>query len=234
LQAALEDLRERLLRAGVKPDLAARYAAELADHYEDLLQTETPEAALLRLGSPEVLARAMLTQPDVRSLTARAPWATLALGPLAAMLMGYVVPVLILFVGVRAFAAGLDYGRAVAPGSWPFVVLYMLSGFDEHVLPLLAGWAAVAIALRQRAGLEWLLPGIVLTAFLGGGLFMMVDWQTGRPAAVHFGLGLEFASPFCTMTGRGLVSGLFNLIAILAPYAALRGRVGRSEIIPPG
>lgn len=228
MQAALEDLRERLLRAGVKPDLAARYAAELADHYEDLLQTETPEGALLRLGSPGVLARAMLAQPDVRSLTARAPWATLALGPLAGMLMGYVVPVLILLVGVRAFAANLDYGRAVPPGSWPFVVLYMLSGFDEHVLPVLAGWAAVAVALRQRAGMEWLLPGIILTAFIGGGLFMMVDWQTGRLAAVHFGIGFEVAPPFTTVMGRSVESGLFNLIAILAPYAALRLRVARS------
>lgn len=224
----LTDLHERLLREGVKPAIAQRYVAELADHLEDMSEHVPPDVALRLLGSPDVLARAMLVRPGVRSWTARAPWATLTLGPVLVLLLGCMLPTLLLFLGVRAFDAGLDYGRAVYPGTWPQIVLQLLSGFNEHLLPLLAGWAAVALGLRQRGHAGWLLAGAALTAFIGGGLLLDVAWQAGHPAVVRLGLGFKLEDPFTTVLGRSVETGVFNLIAILAPYAALRMRVARS------
>ena len=224
----LDDLRERLLRAGVKPGVVARYVAELADHLDDLSETGGREEALRRLGTTEALAAAMLAQPGIRSWTARAPWAVLTLGPIVALVLGCLLPTLLLFMGVRAFAADMDYGRAAEPGTWPYLILNTLFAFNEHLLPILIGWAAVALALRQRAGSGWLLPGIMLTAFLGGGLLLQVAWHTGHPADISFGIGFKLADPFTTVLGRSLESGVLNLVAILTPYAVLRLRSARN------
>lgn len=229
MRPEFDDLRERLLRGGVRPALARRYVAELSDHYEDLLETETPEAALRRLGSSEPLAAAMLAQPGVRSWTARAPWATLTLAPLMALVAASVLPALLLFLAVRAFAADLDYGHAALPGTWPYKVLDLLYAFNEHLLPILVGWGFVTLAWRQRAGVGWLCSGAALTALVGGGLFLMIDWNVGYPANVRFGVGLQFAPIFTTVWGRSLERGVVNLLIILLPYAVLRcGRRGSS------
>lgn len=224
----LDDLRERLLHEGVKPGVVGRYVAELEDHLEDLDEAGSRDEALRRLGAPDVLAAAMLSQPGVLSWTARAPWATLTVGPLLALLLGWLLPTLALFLSVRAFAADLDYGRAATSGTWPYTALWFIFGFAEHLLPILIGWAAIAIALRQRAGWGWLLPGVLLTAILGGGLIMAVDWQVGNPATVRFGIGFDFADPFTTMLGRSVETGIFNLVVILTPYSVLRKRIARS------
>jgi hypothetical protein len=224
----LDDLRERLLRDGVKPAVAGRYVAELADHLDDLTEHVPRDVALRLLGSPDVLAEAMLAQPGVRSWTARAPWATLTLGPVLTLLLGCVLPMIVLFLGVRAFAADVDYGRDAYPGTWPQLTLGGLQLFNEHLMPLLAGWAAVALAVRQRAGMGWLLAGAVLTAFVGGGLILEAGWHPGHPANVTFGIGFKLDDPFTTVLGRSLESGVFNLVVILIPYAVLRMRAART------
>lgn len=220
----LDDLRERLLREGVKPGIVRRYVGELADHLDDLGETVPREEALRRLGSPEVLAEAVLAQPGVRSWTARAPWATLMLGPLLGLFFGTVLPLALLFVFIRGFAIDLDYGRAAFPGTWPHRAIAAISFFNEHLLPILAGWAAVAVALRQRAGLRWLLPGAVLTAFVGGGLLIVIDLHAGNPAQAAFGIGLQYKDFLTSIWGHSLEACFLDLLAILAPYALLKRR----------
>src|SRR6185312_14248663 len=85
-------LSERLLRAGIAPRHVRRYRRELADHYDDLVREESESGAgrewaqtraLSRLGHEDDLAAAMLSRPELRSLTARFPWAVFGLGPIA-------------------------------------------------------------------------------------------------------------------------------------------------------
>ena len=212
----LDELRETLLREGVKPGVAGRYVEELRDHLDDLGATLSREEALRRLGAPDDLAAAMLAQPGVRSWTARAPWATLALGPLLGLVFGCFLPSLALFVGAREFAADKD---------WTVVAARLLVGFNEHLLPILMGWMSVAIALRQRAGLAWLLTGAIVTAVLGGGLIERIEMQGDR---FGFGFGYQIDDPFTTVLGRSFETILFNLAVILVPYAVLRKRMARS------
>jgi len=209
----LEELRERLLREGVKPGVVHRYVAELKDHLDDMAVPR--EEALRRIGSPEILAAALLAQPGVRSWTARAPWATLTLAPVLGFLLACFVPSLLLFLGVR------DYG--LMSGDLPVMASQVLIFFNEYLLPILVGWMAVAVAVRQRASMGWLLAGVLVIAIGGGGLVEGISWSRN-----NFGFGFQLADPFTTVLGRSLETALLNLVLILAPYAALRMRVARN------
>ena len=87
----LRELHERLLQAGVAPRHVWRYLNELMDHLADLTaeeegrgrcRREAEEVALVRLGSVDELAQAMLKRRQFQSWCARAPWAIFSLGSL--------------------------------------------------------------------------------------------------------------------------------------------------------
>src|ERR1700744_526711 len=89
-QPSFDHLSERLLRAGIAPRHVRRYARELSDHFDDLVQEAiaggaarslSETRALSRLGHDDDLAEAMLVRPELRSLTSRYPWAVFGLGP---------------------------------------------------------------------------------------------------------------------------------------------------------
>ena len=91
----LEELRNRLLRAGVAPRHVARYVTELAEHFEDLLLEEkrtttdseaAERSALKRLGNLETLTQAMVARSELHSWSLRAPWAVFILGPMLVLL----------------------------------------------------------------------------------------------------------------------------------------------------
>lgn len=82
--------------------------------------------------------------------------------------------------------------------------------------------------LRERLLREGVKLGVVLTAFIGGGLLLQVAWNAGHPAEISFGIGFKLADPFTTVLGRSFESGVFNLVAILAPYGVLRRRMARA------
>jgi len=75
-----DQLRERLLRAGIAPRHVGRYIAELRDHFDDLVREETANGlkrdeaentARTRIGGNDALAAVMLVRPELRSLTSR-------------------------------------------------------------------------------------------------------------------------------------------------------------------
>src|ERR1043166_2931427 len=84
-----KDLQEKLLRAGIAPRHVRRYLGELRQHYDDLDAEENEagvsgvaaeQAASARLGSDSELTAAMLSQPELRSISARYPWAVFGIG----------------------------------------------------------------------------------------------------------------------------------------------------------
>ena len=89
----LENVRDRLLRAGVAPRFAGRYVIELREHLADLTERErkagldaaaASERARELLGTDTQLTQAMIeTAP--RTLAARAPWAVFGLLPLVGL-----------------------------------------------------------------------------------------------------------------------------------------------------
>src|SRR5690348_6895215 len=104
----LDALREKLLRSGIAPRHVRRYLRELKQHFDDVVRDEmlrglsTAEAravARARLGSDNELASAMLSQPELRSVSARYPWAVFGLSPIL-MLVVLVVAAVFLEIGV--------------------------------------------------------------------------------------------------------------------------------------
>src|SRR5215468_1513067 len=98
MQKQFRDLEERLLRKGVSPRHVRRYVAELRDHLADLRAEEeragrqgreAEAAAVARLGSEGDLADAVLGRPELRSFTARAPWAVFGAGALGSLAVAY-------------------------------------------------------------------------------------------------------------------------------------------------
>src|SRR5487761_1357617 len=100
----LNELRERLLRAGVAPRHVRRYLAELADHLADLRAEEeragrsradAESAAHVRLGGMDDLAKAMIEQRQFQSWCVRAPWAMFGLAPILLLAGAWFVALLI-------------------------------------------------------------------------------------------------------------------------------------------
>jgi hypothetical protein len=111
------ELRERLLRAGVAPRHVRRYLTELADHLADLRveeegagrgRAEAESAALIRLGSTDNLAKAMIGQRQFQAWSARAPWAVFGLAPLLFLSAAWFIALLILWSGWQIFVPGAD------------------------------------------------------------------------------------------------------------------------------
>src|SRR5487761_956450 len=130
----LNELRERLLRAGVAPRHVRRYLAELADHLADLRAEEeragrsradAESAALIRLGGMDDLAKAMIEQRQVQSWCVRAPWAMFGLAPLFFLAGAWFVALLILWSGWNIFLPAADTPFGAGKGRIDeFAILY--------------------------------------------------------------------------------------------------------------
>ena len=181
LQSRFDHLSERLLRAGIAPRHVRRYARELSDHFDDLVREETANGAgrelaearaLSRLGNDEDLANAMLAKPELRSLTARFPWAVFGLVPLA-------IPVLIAVAalyfeiwfsnhagGVYSYLTGQAPGPDTARLATQVFTAY--NTLAVYVAPLLFAWAFCWLGSRQRMRPAWIITGVAIICVFGG------------------------------------------------------------------
>lgn len=229
-----DELRERLLRDGIAPRRVRRYIAELEDHLNELRAQEGSEAAALaRLGTAESLAKPMLDRREFRSWTARAPWAVMMLGPTFTMIAtGYA-----LGFGVVEL---MHFYRGNAPlpgGVWPMPLqnfVHAWAAFTVLILPLMIGWAAAAIAIRQRLHPLWPLIGLALFAVISG--TFGIDFRFAKtPAELS---ELSFGFSWLTQEAQGNlypldispVRWIANVVLLIGPYLAWRFR---SNVAPP-
>lgn len=221
MRRRFRELEERLLRAGVSPRHVRRYVAELTDHLADLRADEeragrhgvdAEAAAVARLGSEDELAKAMLGRRELRSWSARAPWAVFGLGGLGWLALGYLVACTILWSGWRIF---------LPQSATPFVRLEGLAvpyfGMGRllyYGAPVFVGWALGVIAARQRIRAVWPVLGIVLVCVTGA----MAQVRVGAAGSV----GLAIAPVSVTY-----FAGLLMVVAL--PYLAWRARRAVAE-----
>jgi hypothetical protein len=222
-----EDLREKLLMAGVAPRHVRRYLAELKDHLDDLRgETGSEEAALARLGSLEDLAKPILARPELRSLTARYPSAILGIGPIALWLGAVVGSVCLLIVLTPVLRE-----RGLMPHHGPnstyvYAVIHGVMLVSLRIMPVALAMAALISAIRQRSSL--LRPGIgaALVLIASFTLTFNITLST-TPGQSEMGLTswmLPFLMPFTDAVGpmdaRTLAPGLIRAAAI---FAAIMG-----------
>jgi len=211
-----DELRERLLRAGVAPRHVRRYLAELSDHLADLeaeeeragrSRADAEAAALVRLGGTDDLARAMLERREFQSWCVRAPWATFGLAPLSFLIGAYFLACLILWSGWRIFLPGTNTPFVPLHG---FAIVYFGVGRMLYIMaPFLIGWGIALLAARQRFKAIWPAAGLVLVALLGG----MAQVHTSRPT-VPGGFGLVSLDFVLGPSVHGVPSALMNAAVI--------------------
>lgn len=213
-----EPLRERLLRAGVRPATAGRYVRELRDHMDDaaaaleaggLPAPQAREHARLRLGDIDALAAPMISDRRFHSWTARAPWAVFLLAPL----LGYAAVVALL-----AVALALATSPGAAPG-WFDAASRAARHFASLAAPLAAAWMLAFTALRQRSRALWPLLGMGLTIVMAAATELRVQ----LPSPAQGGeVALALAAPSA--------SRMAALLAAAAVPLLLLGRRGLSDL----
>lgn len=240
----LDELRERLLHAGIAPRHVRRYLTELGEHFADLkaeeegagrIRAEAESVATARLGSIDSLAATMIAQKELRSWAARAPWAVFGIAPVAIMAGACVVTMFLLWLGMTLIGnenLGWDPQGNPIIHRWQIVWL-KFQDFVDQVLPFLAGWGIAAIAIRQRRPLAWPLIGLALIAFVRAvpPWFLPNSLGLGKPGNVFspdFAPWTEVCFRVCVEFGphADVAWGFANLILTAAPLIIWRYAIG--------
>jgi hypothetical protein len=221
----LNELRERLLLAGVAPRHVRRYLTELADHLADLRveeeragrrRVDAESAALARLGKMDDLAEAMIEQRQSQSWSARVPWATLGLAPLLFLAAAYFLACLYLWCGWKIFLPGADtpFGSRSTGPIYELANLYFQVGkLYYFAAPILVGWGVGLVAVRQRLKAVWPAVGLALIAWMGG----TAQIHASR-TAVPRGLGHIRMDFFALGDSYSLIHALVILSLTALPY----------------
>lgn len=228
-----DQLRERLLQAGIAPRQVRRYLGELSEHLADLRSQEqqaglsaadAEAAAIARLGSVDELAQAMIGQRQFRSLSARAPWFTYGVAPVVFLAAAWGVALFILATGWAIFLpkAGTPF---VPIHGWE--ILYF--GFGKLIYfgaPLLIGWGIAIMAARQRSNAAWLMAGLVLIAWMVATAHVQAirsGAAAAGPGPVHVGIARA------NFTGGNWIDAAIFLAVTVLPYLIWRMRCAFSH-----
>ncbi len=237
---SFNELRERLLRAGVAPRHARRYLTELADHLADLRAEEeraglgradAEAAALARLGGVDALAKAMIEQRQLQAWCARAPWAVFSLGPLIVLAVAYLVAGLILWSGWETFLPGSE--TPFIPTQGLSVLYFAVGRLDYFFAPVLIGWGIGLFAARQRSKAIWPVVGLILNAVIASA----VQFHAVRPhvpgadgqvsVGFTFGSGLGHAFGILLLTSTPYLVWRIARTLTDGRLAALRGGIAK-------
>lgn len=228
------ELRERLLRAGVAPRHVRRYLAELNEHLSDLIAEETsagrnPEdaqaSALSRLGATDQLASAMIDRREFQSWSAKTPWAVFGLAPIILLAASYFAACFYLWCGWNLFlpVANTPFGRT-GGSVYGLSNLYFQAGkLFYFSAPVLIGWAVAATAARQRLKIWWPAIALALLASMGATAHIQAnrvafEGGLGHIKMTFFGFGGTSLSAF-----NGAYGFVLFTLSIL-PYLVWRIR----------
>jgi hypothetical protein len=233
-------LSERLLYAGIAPRHVRRTVRELSDHFDDLVREEkdggaardlAETRALSRLGHEDDLAEAMLSRPELKSFTARYPWAVFGLGPLV-MLALAVAAALFLEVGIIMVlnwllldVMGYMPGSAaakVANAKIATEIFTVYNALAVYGAPLILAWLFYQIGSQQRMRPAWIVTGIVLVCILGG-FQNLIFYDTGCKGCGHLLVQSAFIPPFPHFA-EGLARAAMNLAIVSGVWWWLTAR----------
>jgi hypothetical protein len=155
-----------------------RTLAELRDHFDDAVREgqskglspdAAAQAARERLGSEEAIAASVLARPELRSFTARFPWAVFGIGPLLVWigLAFLIVPGLVMSLELLQ-----QLGLTPPPGSpdpeWVRGPSIGVLFFYVRILPLVLGFGMLILAARQRLAPMWPIAGVLFVSVFSG------------------------------------------------------------------
>ena len=226
METLFDELRERLLRAGVMRRHVRRYLAELTDHLADLKaeeiqagrsSTEAEVAAIARLGTVDDLASAMIAKRQFQSWCVRAPLAAFGVVPLLSLALAYFIAVCILRSGWHLFLPEADtpFIPLTSTEGGLAILYFGIGRWLYELAPLLIAWGTGIVAARQRLKSAWPLLGLALIAWMGGTAHIHAS-RTAVPAG--FGhISMKFFS-------GGLAAPLLIFAIGALPYLVWRVR----------
>jgi hypothetical protein len=253
LQPCFDRLSERLLYAGIAPRHVRRYTRELSDHFDDLVGEEIAGGAgrelagtraLSRLGHEDDLAEAMLSQPQLKSFTARYPWAVFGLGPLVMLAMA-VAAALFLEVGIILFLNWLlldvmgympgSSATKIANAKIATQIFTVYNTLAVYGAPLIFAWALYRLGSRQRMRPAWIVTGVAIVCVLGG-FQNLIFYDTGCKGCGHLLVQSALISPFPHFA-EGLARAALNLAIVggvwwFAVHRKPPGAIKLSRILP--
>jgi hypothetical protein len=113
----------------------------------------------------------MIDRSELRSWTARAPWAVFLFGPPLLLALIDVLSIAVMMLVVKTI--GPQPGEA-APG-WLVSVAAVVNLIHIYALPLLLGWIVALLSTRQRIKPLWPFIGLVAIGFVAGLNYLHVD-----------------------------------------------------------
>jgi hypothetical protein len=219
-----DDVKERLLCAGVAPRHVRRYLAELGDHFDDLVGEEMAEGkprgtaernARARLGTDQDLAKVMLDRPELRSWSARYPWAVFVLGPAVLPLAAIVAAVFIEGFCFNVISTFYKNPAHVPPPAWFVDTVAAWNWSATHALPLVLAILLCVMGVAQRMRPAWTIAGVALACLAGA--FQQVSWHdNGYHGVLMLGSGL-----FPPFPHDMLIAGIWRTLADFAIVAAV-------------
>lgn len=228
------EVRERLLRAGVAPRHVRRYVTELGDHLADLRAEEqkagrnaeeAEAAALLRLGSAEDLAKAMTERGELQAWSVRAPWAVFGVGSVMLLGAAYLMACIYLWALWRIFLPGAEtpFGRSNGEMYGGLNLFAQAGKFYYIAAPVLAGWAMVLVAARQRVQMMWPAIGAALVAVMGSAAGIEASRSAVPQGLGHVRMTFTVGSSAEAIWGQLGYAAVVAMLA-LAPYFVWRVR----------
>lgn len=218
-----DELNEALLRAGVAPRHVRRYVTELRDHFEDLVREEMESGSALneaetaargRIGSDDELARIMLARPELRSITARFPWATFGVGPILMLVL--IVAAALLIQGVLILWSP-PMPRWSVP--WGRLLFDILNWLTTYAAPLAIAAILCVIGMRQRMAPGWIVLGIAIIGVVGGFHEIGVAWSDTPTEPNQLSLGFALWPPYPrNMIFAGVLRAAINLALVAVGY----------------
>ena len=218
-----DELKERLLRAGIAPRHVRRYIRELRDHFDDLVREEmdtgatrraAEAAARARIGSDDELSGVMLTRPELRSMTARFPWATFGFGPVLMLTILIVAAVLLeggFLYSHRAFVSWRGEVPVTPPG-WVQVSMATWNWLIMYAAPLMLAILLCLLGIRQRSPRHWIMLAVGVVCILGAFHEVEMTWSD-LPGRSSLGVGFALVPPF---PRHMIIAGLFRAAINLA------------------
>jgi len=197
------------------------YLDELSQHFDDLMRAETGSGqnhdaaftrARARLGSEDELAAAMLARPELRSLSARFPWAVFGIGP-AILLALLIVAAVFAQIGAMKIS---EYGAHLAMRDWGAGGRSLIAAWNwamMYVFPPAVAAAIFGFGARRFIGLRWLALGALLVALLGA-MDTVATLISNVPHESAFSVGFGFNSD------KTPPRILFNIIPVCLMSAA--------------
>ena len=168
-QPTFEQLRERLLRAGIAHRYARRLIAELRIHHQDAARSEearglspsdAAQVAWTRLGHPEEIVRSAAARPELRSAAARFPVLLFGLLPPFAWTATLALFICALFVGPSFRSVALVKGLVRT--------MYAIDVAWLRALPSFICAFLLILARRPRIDLSGAIIGTAIIAVLAG------------------------------------------------------------------